>query len=139
MTSPGVFDVAQYDVQVLDGSCLADNEGNYSSPLVVTTSIFGDVTGGFDPGATLWVAPENVVGIPTDILGLIAGFGNQPGNMTKIRADVEPCSLDFKINIIDIVRMLDGFRGLPYPFGPSVLDCPSDPCGGSAAGVAMGG
>ena len=37
-----------------------------------------------------------------------AGFSNTPGNPTKMRADIEPCILDFKINIIDIVRALDG-------------------------------
>ena len=95
-------------------------------------SVFGDITGEFDPGAVVWVAPDGLVGIPTDILSMIAGFGNQPGNPTKLRADVEPCFLDFKINIIDIVRALDGFRGLPFPFGPGVLDCPSTPCDAAA-------
>ena len=84
---------------------------------------------GFDPGAVVWVAPDGVVGIPTDILSMIAGFGNQRGSPTKTRADVEPCVLDFKINIIDIVRALDAFRGLPFPFQPGVLDCPASPCG----------
>ncbi len=58
-----------------------------------------------------------------------AGFSNTPGNPTKLRADIEPCILDFKISIIDIVRGSDGFRGLPYPFAPGLDDCPQDPCG----------
>ena len=135
--NPPTLELAQYDVQVLDGSCAADNEGNYSSPLVLQSSIFGDVTGGFDPAAPVWVAPDGIVGIPSDILGLIAAFGSQPGNMTKIRGDIEPCILDFLINISDITVALDAFRGLTLPFGPGVLDCPQDPCDSLARGSAL--
>jgi hypothetical protein len=51
-------------------------------------------------------------------------FGNRPGAPQKIRADVEPATIDFKINITDVSRVLDAFRGLAYPFPP-----PSWPCG----------
>ena len=97
--------------------------------MVVRTSIFGDVTGLFDPDTSTWVAPNGTADIFPDILGLIGAFGNQPGNMTKIRADIEPCTPDSKINISDITFAIDAFRGQPYPFGPGVLVCPLDPCG----------
>jgi len=138
ITHPAIVPGGQYTIQVLDQSCDAGDAGNFSAPLAVTNSVFGDITGGFDPGNGLWVGTDGTVDIPSDILSMIAAFGNQPGNPTKLRADVEPCVLDFKINIIDIVRALDGFRGLPFPFGPGVLDCPQDPCGASAAEVALG-
>jgi len=120
--------VAEYSVQVLDGSCAFNDEGNFSSPLVLQSSIFGDVTGRFDPDTSVWVAPNGTADIFPDILGLIDAFSTQPGNMTKIRADIEPCILDFTINFTDVVFAIDAFRGLPFPFGPGVRDCPQDPC-----------
>ena len=125
---PPVLEVAEYSVQVLDDSCTADNEGDFSAPLVLQSSIFGDVTGLFDPDASVWVAPNGTADIFPDVLGLIEAFAFQPGNMTKIRADIEPCILDFRINFTDVVIAIDAFRGLPFPFGPGVRDCPQDPC-----------
>ena len=37
----------------------------------------------------------------------------------KVRVDLDPETPDFLINFTDIVRILDAFRGLPYPFTPS--------------------
>ena len=97
--------------------------------LEVVSSVWGDLSGPFDPDAGLWVAPDGRSDIVPDIVAAIGGFANSPGNPTKMRVDVDPCILDFKINIIDIVHLLDAFRGLPYPFGPGFRDCPLDPCG----------
>ncbi len=129
-SQPG--DPAVYDVQMIDITCDPPDEGDFSPVLEVTNALWGDIGGGFDNLGNAWVAPDGSVDIPTDILSMIAGFSNTPGNPTKLRADIEPCVLDFKINIIDIVLALDGFRGLPYPFAPGQGDCPSDPCTAAA-------
>ena len=76
------------------------------------------------------MSPDGSVDIPVDVVAVINAFGNAPGNVTKTRADVDPCLLDFKIQILDIVRIIDAFRSLPMPFAPGVLDCPTNPCSG---------
>ena len=40
--------------------------------------------------------------------------------------------LDFKVNISDVVHILNAFSGLPFPFGPGLFDCPLDPCDAGA-------
>ena len=44
--------------------------------------------------------------------------------MPHVLVGRQPENPDFKINIIDIVRIRDAFRGLPYPLTP----CNSTPC-----------
>ncbi len=70
-------------------------------------------------------APKGTVNIVSDVLGILKGFSNRPTAITKPRVDRDPETPDFKINIIDIVRLLDAFRGLPHPFVPIDVD----PCG----------
>ena len=130
---PGIVPDGLYDVQLLDETCNAGLEAGFSPVLSVPMSAFGDISGLFDPTAGehgVWVAPDNNVGIGQDVLAAIAAFSNRPGNVGKTRADIEPCLLDFRVNISDIVKLLDAFRALPYPFVPGLGDCPSDPCGG---------
>ena len=59
---------------------------------------------------------------------MLAGFSNLPGNIAKLRGDIEPCVLDLKINMPDVLHALDGFRGLSYPFVPGERGCPEDLC-----------
>ncbi len=127
---PGIVPDGLYDVQVADNQCDLTSSASFSPVLAVTNSKFGDICGLFDPVNVLWVAPDGSSDIFPDILSLIDAFGNKPGNPTKLRGDVEPCILDFKINISDITVAIDGFRGLSFPFEPGVMDCPPDPCGG---------
>ena len=126
--SPGGGD----DGRLVAGPCDAGERANVSAARSVADSLWGDSAGGFDPdvgAAGAWVAPDRTVSIVSDVVAAIAAFGNTPGNVTKMRADVEPCVLDQKINISDIVLLLDAFRGLPYPFAPGQIGCPSEPCG----------
>lgn len=44
-------------------------------------------------------------------------------NPTKLRADLERCVLDGKINISDITHALIAFHGLPYPLTPTSTPC----------------
>lgn len=91
-------------------------------------SAFGDIGGGFNPNIPQWMAADGAVNIGDDILSAIEAFSNNPGNPGKTRADIEPCRLDFKINITDLTHLLLAFSSLPYPFEPGLLDCPMDPC-----------
>ena len=42
----------------------------------------------------------------------------------KARVDLEPATLDRIINITDITRSLDAFKGADYPFPPGPPPCP---------------
>ena len=107
-------------------------------PLTIQAPIWGDIAGAFDVGGAVWVAPDRAVDITADVLAALDGFANRPGNPTKMRADVEPCVVDFKVNISDVVLIIDAFRGLPFPLAPGQgsggAACPLDPCSGSSAG-----
>ena len=85
----------RYAAQVVNQDCGITAARNYSSPLAVQMSRWGDVAGAFDPDTPMWLGPDGNVGITTDILAMIAKFGNHPGSPLKVRADLEPCILDF--------------------------------------------
>ena len=136
--SAGIIPGGSYVLQVIDQSCDLSDESNFSTPLIVVNSAYGDISGQFDPAAGAWTAPDGNADIAPDVLAAISAFSNGVDNPTKLRADLEPCVLDFKVNISDIVQILFGFSNRPYPFGPTTLDaagnpvCPSsDPCGTS--------
>ncbi len=118
-----------YDLQAIRQDCGTANEANFSAPLTIGTSAFGNVGGPFDPIFQRWTDPEpdGTVDITTDVIAALDKFRNSPGSPMKIRVDLDPETPDFKINIIDIVHILDAFRGLRYPFTPSYGD--GDPCG----------
>jgi hypothetical protein len=114
---------AVYDIQTLDVECNPDNEGHYSDPLVIVNPRWGDLSGSFDTGSFTYVGPDGTVGITTDVVAALNKFSNRPGSPAKTRCDVEPAAVDQKINLADVTRVLDGFRGLPYPFQPGQLPC----------------
>ncbi len=104
------------------------DETRYSEPpLVVTTPRWGDCCGPFQGG---WTGPDGDVDVTTDVVAVLEKFSNRPSAPIKARADVngdfDPrVNLDLKINFSDVVRVLDAFRNLPYPFLPSA----ATPCG----------
>ena len=51
-------------------------------------------------------------------------FKNLPGAPVKARADVAPEIPDQIVDFVDIPWVVDAFRGLPYPWGPSADPCP---------------
>jgi len=110
---------AAYSVQVIDETCGLLDEG-YSDPLVVINPIWGDVLRNSGTCPTL---PGNgIVDLLGDVVGVINKFGNLSCAAKKTRVDVEPGTPDFKINFTDVVQILTGFTGGPYPFAAP------DPC-----------
>ncbi len=125
---------AQYEVQAIDCACDPTDPANYSAPLPLVTSRYGDLVGMFDPVSCSWTPPNGIVAIPFDTVALIEKFKNDPCAPRKARADqvgVPPngSCLDMKITISDIVDNLNAFRGAPYPYNPSAADpCNALPC-----------
>jgi len=109
---------ATYNVQAID--CTADpgNEANYSDPLPINTSSWGNICGPWD--VDHWSAPDESVDVTVDVTACLDKFKNAFGAPIKARADVDPDVPEWKINIsTDVTRILDAFRGQPYPFdGP---------------------
>ena len=110
-----------YTLQVVDNSCSAFTEGNYSPPLSLETAQWGDLLENLatDPPPP----PEGSVTIG-DVFGTVLAFQSAPGQPHKTRADLEPRCLDLLMNISDVLADVGAFQGLPYPFEPPA----EDPC-----------
>ncbi len=115
-TSTGPIDVpAVYEVQVVEETCSRTADRNYSPALRLVPAGWGDVVR--DCSGCPCTAPEESVGVITDVLGVLDKLSNQDCAPKKARADLQPRNLDFKIDILDVVLCLGGFTGEDYPFG----------------------
>ena len=112
----------KYALEAIDLLCDRSVAINYSPALTLNMGGWGDVSGLFVDGQ--WTEPDETVAITSDIIALIAKFSNRPNALIKARSDLEPSLPDQRINIADITRALDAFRGLPYPFSPVLDPCP---------------
>ncbi|UCC30113.1 MAG: hypothetical protein JSU86_18185, partial [Phycisphaerales bacterium] len=104
---------ATYEAQAIHEICDVVSEPNYSAPLVVTTSRWGDLVG--TCAVIPCSPPDGSVGIPTDVTACLDKFKNLPDVVLKSRADVEPNLPDWLVNIADVMYTLDAFRGFTYP------------------------
>ncbi len=131
---PPVVD-ARYEIRMIEALCDLGLEANFSAPVQVVQTKYGDMAGPFDSTGGYYTAPEgDNVGVGTDVTSILNKFSNRAGAPIKPRADMEPCRLDSKINISDVNEVLNGFRNLPYRFAPGSGNCLSmDPCGYAAA------
>jgi len=113
---------ATYNVQAIDCDCNPGNEANYSEPLTINTSMWGDICNTYD--GTHWTAPNGTIDVTLDVTACLEKFKNSFGAPIKARADVDPNTVDWKVNIsTDVTQILDAFKGQPYPFaGPGT--CP---------------
>lgn len=125
---PEVVPGATYEVQAIDTSCNLGSEGDFSAPLVITTSIWGDVCGFLVVGPPrYWDAPDGVVDVIKDVFAVLEKFSNLGGAPINARSDVANRSgpldplVDQKVHVSpDLDRVLEAFQGYPYPF-----DCPA--------------
>jgi hypothetical protein len=122
----GIVPGGAYVVEVLDCSCDPNDPNAPSPPLNLSASRWGDIAGVFMGG--MWTAPDSAVNVTSDVVSDLEKFGNRATAPNKSRADVEPGCLDRKINITDVTRLLDAFRGFGYAFGPTVSDPCTSPC-----------
>lgn len=109
-----------YEIRVIEETCPTSGESNYSLPLSVDSSRWGDVVK--DCQANPCTPPEGVVGI-VDVVAILDKFRNAVGAPMKVRADLHPETPDRLITISDVTSALDAFRAAAYPFTPG-----PDPC-----------
>ena len=62
--------------------------------------------------------------IVTDAIAVLRKFANIPGAPSKSRADLVPELPDRRVDIVDVLGVIQGFVGGSYPFDP-----PPWPCG----------
>jgi hypothetical protein len=95
--------------------CASDfgNESNYSDPLTVHTSVWGDLVGNCT--VIPCTPPDGVVNVTTDVTAVLDKFKNLPGAVMKARADLDPNLPEWLVNITDVTVCLDAFLGLTYP------------------------
>ncbi len=117
----GIVPSAVYEVHEIEEACVGSIEGFSTPPLTVETVRWGDVAAAFTDGQ--WGSPDDAIDIVADVVAMLDKFSNRAGAPVTARADVEPAVPDQRINITDVTRILDGFRGLPYPFAISATPC----------------
>ncbi|UCC30788.1 MAG: hypothetical protein JSU86_00640 [Phycisphaerales bacterium] len=119
---------AVYDVQAIDCLCDYSDEANYSAPLTITTSIWGDAV----RNCAVYPCgpPDGLVGIPTDVTAILDKFKNlEPPafapSILKSRGDLDWNIPNRRIDISDVTFCLDAFRGVTYPpLGPALWPGP---------------
>jgi hypothetical protein len=140
VSHPGVIPGGSYSIRVIDETCVPTDEASFSAPLAVTNPIWGDIAGPFRSLSNQYTVTDGSKSITVDVVADLDKFGNRSGSPDKARADVEPCLVDLKINIPDVSRLLDAFRGVAFPFAPgqAAFGCAStNPCNYTAEEVAV--
>jgi hypothetical protein len=124
-----VFPGGEYNVQLLDSSCSAANEANFSVALGLSGSVWGDLVGGRIPPAGGWIPPDPATP-NADVIDLLAiqdAAGSRLGAPIKSRTDLEGVGtpiVDGIIGVTEILRVQDAARRFPYPH-----TAPAPPCG----------
>jgi hypothetical protein len=128
-SSTGPVDArATYRVQAVSSTCSNELESSYSPPVPVRQCGWGDVV--LSVAGCPNAAPDESVGVVTDVVAILNKFTNAHCAPAKARVDLQPNNVDFKIDIQDVVLCLGAFIGSEYPFG-------SGQCG--ANGLCNGG
>lgn len=125
VTSEFIVPRGSYSIQAIHAACSIANEPSFSFPMSMTNSIWGDVVGLTCLTVDRCSLPDGNIGITGDVAIVLEMYKNSQFAPGKARADVEPSRLDFKINFLDVLRVLEAFQGMRYPFVPSTTNpCP---------------
>ena len=110
-----------YSIQTTARGCVEAGVSRFSSPLTVDTSLWGDLVG--NCAVTPCTPPDDAVNIATDLVAILDTFSGLPTGAGKVRVDIEPGLPNNIVDIVDVTRGQDAFRGFAYPFdGPQ--GCP---------------
>ncbi len=123
----GVIPGATYEIQSIETGHDISVEDNFSAPVEIRTSIWGDIVR--DCTTYPCGPPDGSVDITTDVTAVLDKFRNLGppaipiAAVAKARADIEPQTPDQLINITDVSQVLNAFRGFGYPFSPGPPPC----------------
>ncbi len=122
---------SQYCVQAFGVQCMGAEDDclALSAEVTMLTRRSGDVVPDFNPPSTTQ-QPD-----VTDITHLVNKFKNIQGTPTKAIAQIQPNlpELNADINVLDIVEVVNEYKGSAYPFGgpcpcPSLATCSALAC-----------
>ncbi len=105
---------ALYRIEAIDRGCDLNDPSAYSAPLFVSTARWGDVVGSCTAG--MCAPPDGAVDVTTDLAAVSDKFRNVPGAIGKVRADLAGGVPNRMVDMEDVARALDAFRGAAYPF-----------------------
>ncbi|MCH7595964.1 MAG: hypothetical protein IID35_05325, partial [Planctomycetes bacterium] len=106
---------SDFAIDMVNGApCSVDREGDFSDNLLLSTSKWGDLVQ--DCTTSPCGPPDGSVDVTTDVTATLDKFRNLPGATIKARCDTQPATPDLIVNIEEISRLINAFRGLPYPF-----------------------
>jgi hypothetical protein len=129
-----------YELTAFAASCKGTESTctNISAPIQALTRRSGDVASSYNPPSASG-QPDAL-----DVVAMVNKFRNSAGAPSKRLAQIQPNlpELNQDINAIDIVTVVDAFRGLAYPYSgpcpcPSAVTCGATPC--TSAGQCSGG
>ena len=112
-----------YEVEVFDEGDPPTAATDTPGPVTFTTARWGDLVGQFDATTGTWTGPDGTVGITSDVVAMIETFQSLPGFTRKVHIDVSPATPDSAVTILDIVFVIDAFRGFEYPFESGSVPC----------------
>ncbi len=124
----GIVPDGVFDIQVVENSCPLAEEDGYSTAMTLTQSAWADLIQ--DCSTTPCKPPDGSTGI-VDVTAILDKWKNLPGNVQKVRADIEGSPAgdhripDQSINITDVTYCLGAFLGDTYP-GPG-FPAPGNP------------
>ena len=113
-----------YELQAIPITCATTEEGNFGYKAARGTARWGDLVGQFDPEGRHWPPPNGTVDVACDVVAALDKFSNLPSAPVKARVDLEPALPDLRVNITDVVMILDAFGGTTYVFDPPEPPCP---------------
>lgn len=117
-----------YGVQAVHESCDLVDEASYSPPLLIHTSVWGDVTGGCDASGC---APPDGWVTSIDYLTIVDRYNNSINNSDRfdktcgdLFGTATGVEVDHRLDITDILNAVDASSGATYPFLDTDGSCP---------------
>ena len=111
---PNIVPGARYEVRAIPYSCDTSDPANYSEPLSIATTEFGDTITSCE-GCPCG-PPDGSVDI-IDCVGILDRFVSAPCSPLKARVDLVPGTPDRQINVTDLAGCLyNAFLGIGYNF-----------------------
>ena len=120
MYHAAIVPAGSYPIQIIDQTCAAGFDDDFSAPLAINMARFGDIVGSCE---TEPCSPPNGYVDIQDLLSVVNTFAPRPGRVSKVRADIEPAEPDLVINISDAMHVINAFNGLSYSFPVPEIPC----------------
>lgn len=135
VTGAEIVPSSSYELQSYAASCkgVESTCADVGPPVTVLTRRWGDIASSYNPPSST-SQPDAI-----DVASMINKFSNKPGAPLKRVALIKGQAADpnFDIDGIDVVSVVDAFRGLRFPYlgpcsCPSTFTCDATPCTSSA-------